>query len=47
MRRRNPREGDAMTTLREAALEAWEPSDTAHRPGGLPQDFTKIGRAHV
>jgi hypothetical protein len=23
------------------ALEAWEPSDTAHRPGGLPQDFTK------
>jgi hypothetical protein len=33
-----------MTTLREAApmaLEAWEPSDTAHRPGGLPQDFTK------
>jgi hypothetical protein len=35
---------DTMTTLREAApmaLEAWEPSDTAHRPGGLPQDFTK------
>jgi hypothetical protein len=23
------------------SLEAWEPSDTAHRPGGLPQDFTK------
>jgi hypothetical protein len=21
--------------------ELWEPSDTAHRPGGLPQDFTK------
>jgi len=30
--------------IREAALmalEAWEPSDTAHRPGGLQQDFTK------
>ena len=33
-----------MTDLKKAAemaLEAWEPSDTAHRPGGLPQDFTK------
>ena len=35
----------AITAI-EQALEAtvqepWEPRDTAHRPGGLPQDFTK------
>jgi hypothetical protein len=35
----------AITALREALeqpeQEPWEPSDTAYRPGGLPQDFTK------
>ena len=36
----------AITALRAAIeqaddLEAWKTSDTAYRPGGLPQDFTK------
>ena len=36
----------AITALRTAIeqaddLEAWKTSDTAYRPGGLPQDFTK------
>ena len=25
----------------ERMMEPWKPSDTAHRPGGLPQDFIK------
>jgi hypothetical protein len=32
---------EAADALAAPVQELWEPSDTAHRPGGLPQDFTK------
>jgi len=40
----DPKVDTAITALRTAIAEAdkheaWEPSDTSYRPGGLPQDF--------